>query len=345
MNERSRLEPQEREQIIAEIAKMGGLHPQDVFETEVAILASILDSESSDQYLGNPDLVTQIHKLLFESPDPDSYVFSLRKKYLPSIFNFGEDFDFRNYERKVAELEQQFLQLAEALLDLKTNFYSYGVFFPSYLQMIANAKKRGAAPDDSTSLLVGALTADTVKEYQLLMQLLIPEGQALTIDLHGIDTPKQGPFAYSDAFRIAAHSDSFDVIQTNMLIHHLVDGNSRSSRSSSRDRLRLFREFYRVLKPGGIITLVEGDLEASYVGSSIQRAALLIESELTNSGFLNIRIDYTRCFTHRKSILRSTTLQQVSEQETQANRNVLQICAEKPKSKQPYLEIKSVINL
>lgn len=324
-------EHQEEQQILSEIAQLSGLKPRDVSIVEIAILASSMGIGFSEHFLQDPNLQLTVVNLLSSISDIREYKLSLKRKYFPFLFKDIDGFNPKTFERKVAEIGQQFLQLAERLLDIEIDVYSYGIFFPSYQKMLTKAKNSGNIPHDSKTLLVGALTKDTASEYQQLMKQIFPSGQALTIDLEGIDTPKQGLFVYSNALRIAARSDTFNVIQTNVLLHQLIDEQSRTSRSTAEKRIRLFREFFRVLKPGGVITLVEGNLEVSYYGSNIFRAAQLMEIELQAAGFINIKIDFATHFIKSRSVLRSTSASSIDNEPAQTSQYTLQIYAEKPK--------------
>ncbi|MFZ1721475.1 MAG: hypothetical protein WAU07_03145, partial [Microgenomates group bacterium] len=76
--------------------------------------------------------------------------------------------------RKVIENNQSIFQLID-LVSNEVLSSSYGIFLPTYTQILQNIKAQTGRGEEHNSLLVGALTMDTVVEYLASVQSVFAE--------------------------------------------------------------------------------------------------------------------------------------------------------------------------
>lgn len=198
----------------------------------------------------------------------------LFKKYLGNTENVD---DFRVFQ----ERGQQFAQLVEARLDLKPQSYSYGLFYPNYLRAL-NQYPDAKTKSDHTSLLVGALTPDTVQEYASCVKSVFSKAKCLITDIEGVTTTKNSEtqFVFGDAQKLPFRSGSIDTLHTNILLLHMEDPTSQNCGNEQ----SFFDEAQRVLKPGGQLLLVEGkrsleDKQLTDAGFTIKQRGPAVQME------------------------------------------------------------------
>ncbi len=182
----------------------------------------------------------------------------------------------------------------EGLFDLQPMYYSYGVFTPSYLQMLRGCvQKPGEA---HTSLLVGALTTDTIREWRAGLSSLFNELNLTVIDIEGLEIKlipaNIAKWIYGDALRLG-YQDQFDTIHTQALTSSLADPYTGNF-AYEYDRIRFFEGAWEALKPQGRLVMTEmGPEDADWDEFA---------KELTETGFADIQVTPALAFDKRRSV-------------------------------------------
>ncbi|MEK7571640.1 MAG: class I SAM-dependent methyltransferase [Patescibacteria group bacterium] len=198
-------------------------------------------------------------------------------------------------ERGKAERFQQFGQLAETLLDLPPTYFSYGLFASSYIRGLQRQQEEPRKTGEpQRTLLAGALTEDTVKEYTSSVRFIHPDALCYVTDVEGESTsklPEASGFVYGDAQRLSFADGVFDSVHTNILLPNLTD-NSPLITFPETKRTRFFAEAARVLNEDGRLLLVE-----EYENIS--------DEELREAGFSRITREPALTFSSRRDMERS----------------------------------------
>ncbi len=231
----------------------------------------------------NEQFSARIAKLTGLTPD-EINLKEVKSVYSANLINLG----ICSYEKKYiglngslrgqSERGQQFCQLAEAMLDLPPFYFSYGLFAPSYISGL-HLQKQNLSNRDKVhkSLLAGALTEDTVREYAASVRFVQPDALCYTVDIEGEATskiePKTSSFVYGDALRLPFANGVFDSMHTNILLPDLVKKCPPFIRPKIRKQF--FSEAARALSDNGCLFLVE-------------RHNDIHDEELREAGFLNI---------------------------------------------------------
>lgn len=219
----------ENERYMEQIAAVNGLHPHDVdpFELQALYSANVWD-------LGDPSEHPLYGKYISRSPNGRSRI----------------------------EKEQQVGQLTESLFDLHPGHKSYGLYVPSYKRGLYLHKDASLQSSDSThrSLLVGALTTNTIHEYAQTVRAVYPNAHCLVTDIEGDTTrevdPKTANFFYGSALHLPVPSGSIDSLHTNILLMNLREPKAKIDQSQ-RQRRRFLSEAYQALSPTGLLIMLE----------------------------------------------------------------------------------------
>ncbi len=203
----------------------------------------------------------EFHALKYAITPPDSASAFIVKGALKTYLGIDDLTEERidNPTREDKERRQWFAQNASAYTGLESGAMSYGIGLPFYLERLGEVRQRIGSHEDQKSLLLGALTPDTIKEYELALAMTLPKSRAYVTDIEGVLTPKPNQFVYGSGVQLPFADNSFDTIHTNYLLHAFeaegVDGLAAYQ--------QLIDEIYRVLKPRGTAILVEGHLPNS----------------------------------------------------------------------------------
>lgn len=188
--------------------------------------------------------------------------------------------------RFLSEVLQMVDQQAEAVVDRPMTAFSYGRFYPSYKIFLELQKKSECAQENThKSLLIGALTLDTVKEYEQTVKRVHPLAQTFVTDVEGVTTVQRGEFAYGSGLELPYASNSLDSVHTNILLHQLYGSDNRHPNK----RASLFAEMLRVLKPRGYLIMVESKFDKVYKNGNIFSAGELLKEEIQKAGFCDVR--------------------------------------------------------
>lgn len=164
-------------------------------------------------------------------------------------------------EREVGEKAATFQQLGEALLDRSPTVMSYGIHEPSYMQSLQRLSRRSVLPVNS--LLLGALTPQTVYDYSYVTRQTFPDISLHAIDLEGISTVDAyratgTAFKRGNVLEMPYPSESMDVIQGHYLLDRLRCPPAGCTDSTYIGMMRaLFQQSYTTLTPEGLLVLVE----------------------------------------------------------------------------------------
>ncbi|RJQ38514.1 hypothetical protein C4559_01860 [Candidatus Microgenomates bacterium] len=196
--------------------------------------------------------------------------------------------------RPTAEAVQRLKQSVEFALDLDPNCLSYGLFIPSYIKMF-----RADEGDclKHRSLLVGALSIDSVAEYKATIEKLYPLSNCLTIDIEGKETAKFQGFCFADGLKTPFLKDSFGSVYTNMLLNSLKHSEETKTLAGE----KFFKEMYRIIKPKGDLLMVEGNLDSIY-GPGDPNPILTLRNGLLAAGFAEVDIEPALSFKKRGHI-------------------------------------------
>ncbi|NMC36448.1 methyltransferase domain-containing protein [Candidatus Beckwithbacteria bacterium] len=294
----------------AQIARINHLKANEVQTIEVAALASILTGNTD--FLGS----TQAKDLL------------LSCSYYPDLINFL----FRKYlgldklerGREMQEKGTCLILGAELLLNTPVLSTTYGLFFPSYSELLQRYREENPVlPEGYSSLLVGAMSTNTIFEFQALNKAFFPNGHTYVIDLEGVTLGATDNFVLGDGYHLPYGVDSFSTIQTNYLLHSLREP------KNPEQHIKLFAEFYRVLKPGGCVLSVEGRLNKISDGTTVEQIRQELQSELREAGFQNLNIGYGYAFASRSGVIKSLCGSPIYDQPVEPEASALQIYAKK----------------
>lgn len=185
---------------------------------------------------------------------------TIAKKYLGRAFSqFGKD------QRVLEEIEQEVVQTADGLLQLNRLPTTYGSYLPSYLEVLSGfaqevARETGQQKQAHSAVLVGAFTPDTAREFSIITHEVYPDATCTVIDLvdHIRDqiSPEYVQFKRGDAFSLPFQPDTVDSVQTNILLKNL-NTSGRQFMSESVKREHFFTQANRILKPGGLLLMIE----------------------------------------------------------------------------------------
>ncbi|PIS15561.1 hypothetical protein COT62_03050 [Candidatus Roizmanbacteria bacterium CG09_land_8_20_14_0_10_41_9] len=197
------------------------------------------------------------------------------------------------------ERSQRFLQLMEALNMEDIRWSSFGSFIPTYLMTIQEhcGRKQPEGPDAVSMLLVGAQSVDTVKEYNAAVKYIFPDAKPYVIDIEGEDTNTRLSVR-GDGAQMPFKDNGFNMVMTNMLLH-MLKVPAEPARSPKETRLVLFEEFFRVLKPGGTVCLVESELRKALGSGDIDQWFKELRQELKSAGFVGIQAEPTIAYGKR----------------------------------------------
>lgn len=172
---------------------------------------------------------------------------------------FTNDATHEEALRLFQERRARFHHYAESILHLAPQALSYGLQAPSYRAALLAYRKETKSGEAHKSLLIGALTIDTVQEYETVVHGVFPEAQTAIIDLEGVETKKGNNFSFASGLSTPFASNTFDTVHTNSILHHL-----EGALSDRKNRIQLFQEAYRILRPGGMLIMVEANLPWIY---------------------------------------------------------------------------------
>ncbi len=194
----------------------------------------------------------------------------------------------RHAGRARVEKSQQTFQLVENLLNCKPVTNSYGLFAPSYLHALEEQAEIRPLADGYRSLLVGALTPDTITEYAATVRRVYHGAFCSVVDIEGHDTRKISPdiarYVGGDALHLPFADGSFDSLHTNILLDQFGDVHTGRDQ-----RNEFFSEAWRVLRPGGRLIMMEKN---DYNG--------VVLGELQKAGFPRVTAEQAQEFISRR---------------------------------------------
>lgn len=284
---RTQTDEQIKDQIIQQIAKMSQLPSSEVSLDEIALFLSLLPFDQT-MYIGTLDKIC--------------------KKYTGYSLTESQQAHSQTIARRVGEIIQRLKQFNEIAERKQTKCFSYGIFAPAYLEALQTIKDENPIQSEYSSLLAGALTLDTVAEYQAVSKKIFPTAKTFVIDVFGEQTLAAEHFAFANALSLPYLDNSFDSIQTNLLMHMMIDESNQlwSDEQTSSNQEKLFAEFFRVLKPSGTLLMVEGNFEEVFVGLPNYAVKHELRKELTAAGFplTAITIEQAKFFAKRIDMFR-----------------------------------------
>jgi len=237
----------------------------------------------------------------------------LRRLY--DVLGHVQSIDMSAYEQYVApdglspradqEHIQIFFQAAEGLLDLRTATYSYGVAAPTVLSMLQRQQQQTIGDGtDYRALLVGALSPQTVYEFDAAIRMYFPEGERIITDPEGIrtvDAAKMMGVQFHNrnflANQIPSEIGQVDSIHTNALLH-MLEGESTLSAFRDNKR-RFFIRAGEVLRPGGRLMMVE-KTNRHDAEKDARRMVRMLEQE----GYMDIDVCPAEVFDRRRDVER-----------------------------------------
>lgn len=136
---------------------------------------------------------------------------------------------------------------------------SYGLFMPSYQEALRDQKERRDEKSEThTSLLLGALTPDTVREYAIAVRDVYADAKCHVIDIKGGKTrgtlTEAVDFHLGSALDLPFEDGTIDSVQTNFLIDHIEDKTISTVKGR---HMEVFREAHRVLNTEGELVMIE----------------------------------------------------------------------------------------
>lgn len=252
-----------------------------------------------------PDKVQQyyLQKIInLTGIQPDNLnITDLRSLYIRAQM-FMDDVLPPQFGSKLASFEEKhrLWHAIEGYLDLSPFFQSYGVCMPSYVLALKNYKAIHSSFDNHTSLLVGALTPETIQEYVTAVSYVFPHSLKHVVD--NVDrsskelTADIAQFSCIDARSASQMSslgnETMDTVHTNNLMDQI---GPIAQRSESYARSVVLSNCLQLLKPGGKMIMVERNGDEDYMKGMIQK-------EAQNAGFQNVEAKPAISFQKRRSV-------------------------------------------
>jgi hypothetical protein len=195
--------------------------------------------------------------------------------------------------------KQAFSQQAEGLLSLNATTASYGMNMPAYLHALSDYKELVGETSLHTSLLLGVYTRDSLIEYTAAIRMMFPNSRPVAIDLlvktRTEDDRALADLCLADGKMLPFANSSFDTIHTNFLFD-FNPGKTPKAAVSNNERKQILGEMYRVLKPNGMLMLIERDTKKI----PFEEFAL----ELKQAGFAEVVREPTVRFYSRRDLTR-----------------------------------------
>lgn len=191
------------------------------------------------------------------------------EKYIgPHAFNhYASESDVRTR----SERTQIVAQNAEVVLGERSRAMSYGVALPYYITSLLEHKETYNGPSHHKALLLGALSPDTIEDFELALALTHAESSAFVVDIEGNLTARPNQFVFGSGTELPFADNSLDSVHTNYLLHAFQDGEYADLEGYK----KLFDEIHRVLRPGGALIMVEGNLEEAFYVRGLRAKGLL----------------------------------------------------------------------
>ncbi|NTU47071.1 class I SAM-dependent methyltransferase [Candidatus Roizmanbacteria bacterium] len=252
---------------LGEIAKLNHLRPGEISTSEVSKLYNLLSTQSSN--------------------DPNNLY--LIQKY------FGLGGSFTAFKQK----KQQFLLLAEGLLNLEPKTFTYGSFLPSFQKILNEVTKvlnvdRHVAllvthnPGTSQREFVKTVTNVSAQGYTVVLQRENPIGNDQQKFAHELHVGNALDMPFTDASFHSVHSILFiEKIDTLFAPPHKI-------MMEKSNRVLYFEEAFRVLKKGGVLLVIESD--------STLNSPSLIHKELEDIGFQSIQFEKPEYVINRRFV-------------------------------------------
>lgn len=252
------------------IAESCGIRPDEVDLMELGLIAGKLDSTAS--FL----LFALMHS-------------GLVRKY------FTDEID--EYPSRIPQITQDI----EGLFDRDIDVLSYGLFAPSYLEMMQKHRKDIVSP---RVLLAGSLTADTSREFSQTVRMVYPQARLAVLDIdasvNGRGTVKEGiPFVQGDIFNAPLPVGAFDEIHSNA-IFDMLEGGPKDQETEA-----MLEQVYSLLKDGGTFYTVERRPDALDLIAHIDKRLALDMHQFwlhkvgIEAGFRSVSFCNTKIFRYR----------------------------------------------
>ncbi len=189
------------------------------------------------------------------------------------------------------------------------SLFSYGIFAPTYLEELINYKNATNNSGDHKSLLIGALTTDTAQEYTGIVKSVFNKAETSIIDIDNHLKSVPG-FQTMNGLETSFQDNIFDTVHTNFLLYQLHNESFENYKKESEDRdnnfNKFFKEQYRILKPGGKLIMVEGNLYEMLETTDINLIFKKLSESISDAGFKNIKIKPPKQFTNSRDLFAFT---------------------------------------
>jgi|GEM_PF-3769126 len=258
----------------------------------------------------------------------DTHPRSVRSDRIEYLYKSRDDYALIEYlqgrvgevppSREIHEKAQSLRQYAETLLGTEVIYPSYGMHAPSYLSGLEEYK-RLHSQETHSSLLVGALTPSTVTEFAVVTRHVFPAADLHMLDIEGVTTrnaceASNVTFHKGNGLSMPFTSETFDTVQADLLLDYLQAEDHANTNYPAKIK-KFFQEAYHVLKPGGMMLLVEHSLPKNFANFLRDRAMLSSLSDLdhlkalqiqgivngiANSGFQDITVSPVVMFRSRR---------------------------------------------
>jgi len=297
------------------IAFLTGLQPSQVDPDEMRDLSSLLTLASLQPYGASASnrIYGFYEKYIQKSPEErQEEELDTRGQYTGTEVNTPTPSN-----RTIGERTQAFRQRSEIFINPEnTHYLSYGISAPSYYKALS--KQRNAEKVSSThrSLLVGALTPETVSEYVGVTTHVFPNADLHVVDIEGDATRKaceanDVQWHQGDCLAMPFAPSSFDSVQSDFLFDQI-----RSPLSSNTSQLETiaayFQQLHNILKPHGQLISVDNQLNREILATASQSGSDIIwktakyknnlKHVLRAAGFKDIAIEPLIAFSSRSEL-------------------------------------------
>lgn len=301
----------DKPEVLNEILKVKAASVNNMLFSDIDINSPIIqakikkDEDTVKHIMSNRVNLDEIKKIVevYEDTEnlPSKEDNNLLKKYFGRNFILAEEFN-NKYISKVQRYGQVLDKKNNPNINTNKDYLSYGVFMPSYIKELVSYRQEVGTSHQHQSLLVGALTTDTIAEYIGAVNYVFKNSKASVIDIDKGSVSEAPNFQVENGTKTSFKNNTFDTIHTNFLLHQL-----KGNRGDKNNRVNdLFSEFYRISKTQGKIIMVEGDLEKVLKVESSPLMKIKIHSYLQEVGFKNIQIKNARYFAKNSDLIRFT---------------------------------------